>query len=366
VIFDQHNYSSIIPLRRRERIFYAIQATGNGHIARAMGLMPYLKQYGDVDVFLSGGNSNLSFDLPVKYRSLGLSLFYGNAGGLDYYKIWQGLNLKRIWSEVKQLPVEQYDIVINDFESITSLACKLKRVLSISIGHQASFQSSKIPRPLEKNILGEIVLRRYASASAYIGLHFERYDDFIFNPIIKKEILDAAPTDKGYVTVYLSHYADEVIAKHLKLLNAVRFEIFSKKAKSKVVDDNITFIPISNKAFNESVINCSGIITGAGFETPAEALYLGKKLLCLPIKGQYEQLCNAAALQQFNVPVISSIEDGFSSAITNWLNNSNPKSLNLTHSTYEVVQHAMETARRIRHSSIDTDVLMNNENLIFQ
>ncbi len=33
------------------KIFYAIQATGNGHIARAIELMPYLQQYGDVDVF---------------------------------------------------------------------------------------------------------------------------------------------------------------------------------------------------------------------------------------------------------------------------------------------------------------------------
>ena len=54
--------------RRRLKIFYAIQATGNGHITRAMELMPYLKQYGDVDVFLSGSNSNLAFDTRTKYH----------------------------------------------------------------------------------------------------------------------------------------------------------------------------------------------------------------------------------------------------------------------------------------------------------
>jgi hypothetical protein len=32
------------------------------------------------------------------------------------------------------------------------------------------------------------------------------------------------------------------------------------------------------------------------FETPAEALFLGKKLLVIPMTGQYEQECNAAAL----------------------------------------------------------------------
>ncbi len=147
----------------------------------------------------------------------------------------------------------------------------------------------------------------------------------------------------------------------------MRFQVFSKRVKEKTVDANITFIPVSNKAFNESMINCSGIITGAGFETPAEALYLGKKLLCLPIKGQYEQLCNAEALKRFNVPVVSSVDDKFSSAIVNWLNGSNPKPLNLTHSTYEVVQHTIQTGRSIsKHSSPDADIVLNKEKLIFQ
>ncbi len=42
------------------KIFYAIQATGNGHISRAMELLPYLQTYGETDLFLSGANSSLS------------------------------------------------------------------------------------------------------------------------------------------------------------------------------------------------------------------------------------------------------------------------------------------------------------------
>lgn len=47
------------------KIFYAVQATGNGHISRAMTLLPYLQQYGTVDIFLSGDNSNLQLDAPL-------------------------------------------------------------------------------------------------------------------------------------------------------------------------------------------------------------------------------------------------------------------------------------------------------------
>lgn len=330
------------------KIFYAIQATGNGHISRAVELMPYLQQYGEVDVFLSGNNSNLNFPLPVKYRSNGVSLFYGNKGGLDYWKMLRAFSPLRTFKEAKSIPVESYDVVINDFESITSLACWMKNVPSVNFGHQASFQSDKTPRPKRKDIAGEIVLKKYATASAYVGLHFERYDDFIYSPVIKEDILQADVKDEGHITVYLSHYSDEVVAKHLQQIKDVRFEVFSKKVKSKMVSGNITFIPVDNKAFNQSIIECSGIITGAGFETPAEALYLGKKLLCLPIKGQYEQWCNAEALKHFNVPIIKAIDDNFVNEVRSWLSHSNAKKLALSNNTYEIVQHVIETARSLR------------------
>ncbi len=330
------------------KILYSIQATGNGHIARAIELMPYLQQYGEVDVFLSGSNSNLTFDLPVKYRSRGVSLFYGNRGRLDYKKTYKEFSFFRMWKEAKALPVEDYDIVLNDFESITSLACRIKGVPSVNFGHQASFHSKKTPLSAKRDWLGETILRNYATATAYVGLHFERYDDFIFSPVIKQDILDATPTDKGYITVYLSHYADEIVAAQLKKVPGVRFEVFSKKAKTITTDGNITFIPVSNKAFNESMIHCHGMITGAGFETPAEVLYMGKKLLCIPIKGQYEQLCNAAALANFNVPVINAIDENFSASVEQWVDGAYPKKLTLSHTTYDIVQHAVTAARQLQ------------------
>ena len=134
------------------------------------------------------------------------------------------------------------------------------------------------------------------------------------------------------------------MAAQLHQLKDIRFEVFSKKANQVTVEKNITFIPIDNKAFNKSMINCSGVITGAGFETPAEALYLGKKLLCLPIKGQYEQLCNAEALKSFDVPVIGSIDANFPAYINDWQQSPAPKQLQLTHTTDNIVSTVLHKA----------------------
>lgn len=301
------------------KILYAVQATGNGHIARATQLLPYLHRYGKVDIFLSGANSQLQNDLPVRYRSRGLSLFYNQTGGLRYGRIARQLNPVRLWKEVRELPVEQYDVVINDFECITSLSCALKEVPSVNLGHQASFQSPHAPRPARKDLVGEFLLKHYARASQYIGLHFKRYDDFIFEPVIKQEILQARPLNKGHITVYLSAYTDEVLVQHLSALKDFRFQVFSKAVRQACTIGNITLLPVQQQRFNESMISSAGVITGAGFETPAEVLHLGKRLLVIPIQGQYEQSCNAAALEKFGVTVLDKLDAGFKGRFQEWI-----------------------------------------------
>jgi uncharacterized protein (TIGR00661 family) len=180
----------------------------NGHISRAIELLPHLQLYGEVDIFLSGANSSLVLDAPVKYRSNGLSLFYNCTGGLDYWKIMKGYQPFKLRKEIQELPVEEYDLVINDFDYITSASCIKKKIPSVQFGHQGSFQSTKTPRPENKSTVGEWVLKNYAKATYHIGLHFEKYDEFIFHPVIKKEILEAEPTDKNYITVYLPSYCE--------------------------------------------------------------------------------------------------------------------------------------------------------------
>ena len=309
-----------------------------------MEILPYLEQYGSVDLFLSGSNSHLQMNANVQYRSKGVSLFYSGNGGLSYSQTLKSLQPKRIYNEIKNLPVEKYDLVINDFESITALACAYKKVSSVNFGHQASFMSNKTPRPNRKDLIGELILKNYARASKYIGLHFEQYDDFILPPIIKNEIWNASPKDNGYITVYLTAYSDNTLAKYLNTISGFQFEVFSKTVKCKTQVANITYIPVDKNAFNESLINCHGIITGAGFEAPAEALYLQKKILAMPVKGQYEQLCNAAALERLGVKTIMSLDNNFTTKFYDWLNNANQKIVNYSNNTETIIDRMMEIA----------------------
>lgn len=300
------------------KIFYAVQATGNGHISRASQLYPYLKKYGEVDFFLSGNNATLNVNFPVKYRSKGCSLHYSKCGGLDYWSIFRNIKPYSMYKDASSLPLEKYDVIINDFDFVTSLACKLKKLPSVQFGHQASFQSDNTPRPETKSFVGETVLKHYAPASHYIGLHFRPYDTFVQPPVIKTDIVLATPTDKGHVSVYLPSFMQHCLEETFAKLNHIKFHWFLPTIKKPYTFNNVTYFPVDHQLFNESLINCHGLITGGGFETPSEALYLGKKLISIPIRNHYEQQCNAAALKKMGVTVLEDIGEGFHTIVQNW------------------------------------------------
>lgn len=323
------------------KILYAIQATGNGHISRAIQLYPFLKEHGDVDFFMSGSNAALKTDLPVIARSKGISLFYKPNGGLDYLKIIQSFSFK-IFVDAFRLPVEKYDLVINDFDFVTSLACFFKNTPSVQFGHQASFQSAKTPRAKKKSFVGEFILKNFVQSTQYVGLHFKSYDENIFNPIIKQEIIDATPMDDGHIAVYLPHYSIQYLEPYLLQESTHHFEVFTSEVATIRNYKNIVYFPISNSGFTKSMVRSHAIITGGGFETPAEAMYLNKKILSIPIANHYEQLSNAAALEALGIKVISKIDDGFHEVFLDWMLHSSPVKLELTHSTKNIVAYLIQ------------------------
>jgi len=100
------------------RILYAIQGTGNGHLSRAMDVIPCLMQHGEVDILISGIQSDLTLPYPIKYRLRGLSFIFGKSGGVDLWKTLVKSNVRKLIKEIRELPVENYDLVINDFEPV--------------------------------------------------------------------------------------------------------------------------------------------------------------------------------------------------------------------------------------------------------
>lgn len=301
------------------KILYAIQGTGNGHLSRARDIIPILQQKGDLDILVSGIQADVELPYPVKYRFKGLSFIFGKNGGIDLLATYRKSNLKQLYREIQSLSINDYDLVINDFEPVSAWACRMRHKECIGLSHQAAVINKRSPKPKKKDVVGKAVLYNYAPVTAAYGFHFGAYDKDIFTPVIREQMRESKPENKGHYTVYLPAYSDEKIIKVLGEVKDINWQVFSKHSKKVYSVKNIHIRPINNEAFIESFINCSGVLCGAGFETPAEALFLKKKLMVIPMKGQYEQQCNAAALKTMSVPVIKSLKKKHLETIRDWV-----------------------------------------------
>ncbi len=302
------------------KILYAIQGTGNGHIKRSKEILKHLTKKAEVDILISETQHEVSLGFKIKYQLSGLGFIFGNKGGIDYYNSIKKARPYKLLTDIYELPVENYDIIISDFEPVASWACKRKKKNYISLSHQTAFMSDKIPRPKRKNHLAEFIIKWYAPISVPIGLHYKKYDSFIETPIIREEIRNADVKNDGHYTVYLPSFNEKYLVKRLNNVD-VKWEFFSKSYRGvPYIDGNVKIYPIDNEGFVKSLSTCEGILCNSGFETPSEAIFFGKKMLTIPMKGQYEQECNAEALRQFGVKILYSIGKDFEVQLENWIN----------------------------------------------
>lgn len=323
------------------KVLYAIQGTGNGHLARAMEIVPLLLERCDLDILISGTQCDLELPFSIDYRYKGISFIFGKKGGVDLKQTWKRNHITSIYKEINTVPIQKYDLVINDFEPISAWAAKLKEVPCIALSHQSAVVSGFAPKPNKIDPLGEMILNHYAPYNHAYGFHFERYDDFIFTPIIRQQIRALNCKNKGHYTVYLPAYDDQKLIQKLGTFSSVKWEVFSKHTQKAYQEGNISIRPINNNAFLTSFANCEGILCGAGFETPAEALYLNKKLMVIPMKAQFEQQLNAAALKQMDVPVIKSLKKKHFTKIDDWLTSDKKVEVNYPDVTADILDKVL-------------------------
>ncbi len=318
------------------KILYAFQGTGNGHTSRAIEVVPYLQKRAKVDVLISGIQCELKLPFDIDYNYYGMSFIFGKKGGIDIRKTISALRFKKLIEDIKSVPVENYDLVINDFEPVSAWACKLKNVPIISLSHQNAVSDDNAPK-YGKFKLEKLLLKYYAPAKNTFGFHFKTYSSATFLPIIRQKIRQQTVSKKGHYTVYLPAYSDEKLIKILSYFSIYKWHVFSKHTDAHQIHNNITISPIDGDAFINSIISSNGVLCGAGFETPAEALYLRKKLMVIPMRNQYEQQCNALALKEMGVPVLKKLNKKQIPKIAKWLTSNKTVTVNYPDVTEDIL-----------------------------
>ena len=325
------------------KILYAIQGTGNGHLSRAREIIPHLTQHGETDLLISGNQSDVQLPHLIRYKKRGIGFTFGKRGNIDLIDSVKHLRPLTFMKDIWQFPVQEYDLIINDFEPLTAWACKLKNKPCVALSHQAAYLSPRSPRPLKRDVFAEWVFRRYAPATHHIGFHFDAFDHFIHRPVIRSEIRKRETANHGHITVYLPAHSDTTVVKHLSIIKDVKWEVFSKHAKGAYKVGHVHIRPIHNEEFTQSLATSNGLLTAGGFEGPAEAVFLGKKVFSIPMSNQYEQLCNAEAMKKIGITVSSRLSSEMIQKLISWIHFGQPVKIDYPDHTEKIIGELVST-----------------------
>ncbi|MCX6178129.1 MAG: hypothetical protein NT163_01950 [Chlorobiales bacterium] len=282
------------------KILFGVQGTGNGHISRSRELVRKLKENGhDVGVIISGRKEEDLKEIEIfePYRVMKGMTLATYKGRLNYIETMFQLDLVRLMSDILMLDTSGTDLIITDFDPITSMVARLRNIPSMGFGHQYAFRYDV---PMARgNIFEKYTLLNFAPARYNAGLHWSHFNQPVFPPVIPASLYaeNARVVMKQKILVYLPFEEVVDVARFVTSFDDYEFYIYGKVTENRD-EGHLHFRGYSREGFLLDLMECSGVVCNAGFELPGEALHLGKKLLLRPLDGQIEQQSNALAMEQ--------------------------------------------------------------------
>ncbi|ABL64730.1 glycosyltransferase family protein [Chlorobium phaeobacteroides] len=301
------------------KILFGVQGTGNGHISRSRELVRRLKADGhEVDVIISGRKEDELREIEVfePYRVMKGMTLVTFKGRMNYIETMFQLDLTRLMADVFTLDTEGTDLIITDFEPITSLAARLRNIPSVGFGHQYAF---RFDIPVARgNIFEKYTLLNFAPARYNAGLHWSDFNQPVFPPVIPESLYEQKQplVNRSKILVYLPFEELPDVSDFVSPFVDFEFFIYGK-VQNDSDDGHLHFRGYSRAGFLKDLMECDGVVCNAGFELPGEALHLGKKLLLRPLDGQIEQESNALAMVELGYGMAMHSLDG--DMLADWL-----------------------------------------------
>ncbi len=315
------------------RILYGIQTTGRGHIVRGRALVKELINEGHtVNIILSGPPLKDSW-IPEYFHNYnhfkGLT-YVVEQGRINIPKSAKDLDITQFIQDIKKFDPEDYDIVVTDYEPITSRFAQINKIPSIGVGHLYAF-IHKVPMPVIPNPLHFLIMRYFAPAKYPIGLHWHHFNAPILPPTIPSDVRNADIIKENKIIVYLSFESLDDITKLCSPFPAYEFYIYYP-TDTPYDMENLHVRPLSREKFQNDLSDAVGVIANSGFSLSSEAIHLGKKLLSKPVLYQTEQEANAKALEHLNLGTV--MKDLNPKIMEQWLSAPRPVAANYPTNTF--------------------------------
>jgi len=296
------------------RIVYGVQSTGKGHLSRFLGLKPLFVRDGhELLVIVTGQDEPPRYFYDAlqdvrHYRFQGLSMIENGEGGISRrgtVKAFAG-NLPELfesfWTAHNIISTFEPDLIVSDFDPITGSPFVAPGTRKIGIGNTATLSHPEAARPskvrMDRFNVGVIRKLFTSGLDVELGCHFYPLDDSCLPPILRPEVLAQPTCNLGHVVVYhafrgLLPPIQEYAARHPER----PIVVYGSETRPADAPENLRFEEDADR-FVEDLASCDAYVGTAGFQTISEAFFFAKKIVVQPIAAQYEQLWNAAELEQ--------------------------------------------------------------------
>jgi uncharacterized protein (TIGR00661 family) len=297
------------------RILYGVVGEGMGHATRSCVILRHLVARGhDVQIVVSGrAHAFLRKTFPQLevHEIAGLNMIYEDnevqrrRTALDFIKKLPGF-AENFETMTRLSEGFRPELVVSDFESVAYLYAKKHDLPVLSIDNMQIINRCALDVDIPDEEQGSfqmaktIVKAKLPHCDHYLITTFffppvRKERTSLFPPILRDAVLDAERSVGDHVLVYQTSDTFHDLVPTLQRLPG-KFYVYGLKRDEEL--GNVTLKGFSEDGFVRDLASARAVLAGGGFSLMGEAVYLGKPMLSVPLKGQFEQTLNALYLQK--------------------------------------------------------------------
>jgi len=302
------------------RIIYAVAGEGYGHSSRAHLVGQRFLDAGHEVMFVASQKA-MQYLRPIyghRVREIfGLSFAY-RRGRIDPVETFTRnlFQVARANSLNKRLFNQVYrsfdpDLAITDFEPFTGWWALRNRVPFISLDNEHLLTVCRLEHRLRHffpRATATAVTKSFGiGAARYVVTNFFRAPlksdrAVLAPPIVRPIVMTLEPSDAGHVVVYWTTGTEESrLRSVLRQFRDQTFHVYGFDKSARV--GNCVFKRPSTGGFLADLASARGVVASAGLSLISECMYWRKKMLLLPLAGQYEQIINAHYFQKLGLGI---------------------------------------------------------------
>jgi len=303
------------------RILYGVAGEGMGHATRSRVVIDHLSRRHEVEVVVSGRAHDYlkarEHDRLGVNRIWGLSIVYEDNQVQHLRTILSNLkgaftgglprNLKAYFDLTTQF---RPDVVVSDFETWSYLYGTAHGLPVVSLDNNQVVNRCAFPPDILEGKEAEyltakaVVKAKLPGCFHYLITSFFRPEithprTTLHPPVLRPEILAARPEPGQHLLVYQTSTSNEALPEILaRSGRECRIYGLRRDLKQEVREGALRYRPFSEPAFIEDLRTARAVISGGSFTLMSEAVHLGRPMLSVPVKKQFEQILNGRYLQR--------------------------------------------------------------------